>query len=932
MKFSASFRLPSSVSLRPLSQPPTAVAPEHPTVVALRRKLIACALERPPRFRTDLDVLVLVQFLAGFEAFAGVALPALHYLATEATLLEDPVTEDSCAFVIMDGSLCGYFNRAFSQRPNVQESFQVWNARQAKLHGVLIDFGEFQTTYSSGAQHAQEQTRAIAIRMDTLERIRHRFSLTLEKGALWAKDASQSDLAYLGICAQLSEPAKIKLLQTAPRRRLVAGEDISPPYSAALSSSSAQAINAFVIVLSGCLDVFWDGDDDDDSSIIESLELTLPTYEDTALAKIWRGQTFGDQTLGLTLDKMYPEARLASTSLPVRLVSGDAGAELIWVSKELYEETLREDRVRLSYNPISSASSASLFVDDFRDWALPFFASKSACERTPSDLSALSRRLLADATLSKFLFQFPPLVLERVCHAMELRHFSANALFLGSGDEIVHASIVVHGALRVRVSTPPSSVVNTARLVRTSSVCAGSTPSTAAPSSTKQEEQTEQLLPGDVFGAAELAENAVVSSRVVYVEADTLLLTVPSAVFRRWLAPLVVDTIFSAGTAFHRLATSDPATAARTLGPSERRSKPTGSPTSRQSVVPPEHEPTAFSAPAFEGAAALLKRMGLFPLVPRFLLHEMLAHVSVVRKDAGDVLFHEGEESQLLVVLLAGFLSFYSLEHMSTTLEMFQKHTFCHFNSFHGSETNPEDFVVDETVADAASDNECASRSAAIAKHRAAMHGVHIQTLHARNAFRTGVLAGGTLCPATVVAQTNCECLVLDESAYVQLLRTHSRVLDVDEIEAYPVESGHDAVDAASALDGRDPDSDHELFPPGSLRSIISQRNPLTLHPVLVRCFEQMHIPWLTQSPLKMQQLLRSMRSVHVKPGERLIRCHDVLDHLIIVLSGRLVLFVRRNEDVATFLDASQRSVRSLMLERSVASNYSTTSQQLYKE
>lgn len=26
----------------------------------------------------------------------------------------------------------------------------MWNARQAKLHGVLIDFGEFQTTYSSG--------------------------------------------------------------------------------------------------------------------------------------------------------------------------------------------------------------------------------------------------------------------------------------------------------------------------------------------------------------------------------------------------------------------------------------------------------------------------------------------------------------------------------------------------------------------------------------------------------------------------------------------------------------------------------------------------------------------------------------------------------------------------------------------------------------
>lgn len=64
------------------------------------------------------------------------------------TLLQDEVL---CVVLLqIDGSLCGYVNKAFSQRPNTKESFQVWNARQARKHGVLIDFGEFQSTYSNG--------------------------------------------------------------------------------------------------------------------------------------------------------------------------------------------------------------------------------------------------------------------------------------------------------------------------------------------------------------------------------------------------------------------------------------------------------------------------------------------------------------------------------------------------------------------------------------------------------------------------------------------------------------------------------------------------------------------------------------------------------------------------------------------------------------
>lgn len=54
MKFTSSFRLPSSSSLRPLSSQVSvsfglgaAAAAEPPSVVALRKRLVLAALERP---------------------------------------------------------------------------------------------------------------------------------------------------------------------------------------------------------------------------------------------------------------------------------------------------------------------------------------------------------------------------------------------------------------------------------------------------------------------------------------------------------------------------------------------------------------------------------------------------------------------------------------------------------------------------------------------------------------------------------------------------------------------------------------------------------------------------------------------------------------------------------------------------------------------
>lgn len=750
--------------------------------------------------------------------------------------------------------------------------------------------------------------------------------------------------------------------------------------------------NALIIVLYGRLDVFWDGDEDaftefnslgssENSSTSDPSDEFSPAttaaaerlrfevltqLRKTPLAVIRRGQTFGDQSLGLALDKLYPGAQLTRTSVPIRLTSGDAVTELIWISRALYEEHLREDRVSLSYYPLSSTISSSSspasprFSGEFRDWATHFFAQRDIVEREPSELGELSRRMLADAKISKLLFQFPPLVLERVCHAMELRHFETDGLFLGIGDDIAGISIVVHGALRILapppVATAPAvSPVSKSSMLRTSSAFHPRSTATvlAATAIAKPNQDIiEQFLPGDIFGALELLERSLAtSSRVVYVQADTLILSVPRVVFERWLAPLHVDTIFNAGSSFQRLTTPELAAGGRSqyAGDKMGTTKPAPGPTRRQSMVlkppasnsvdgfssvltgsnsPVREEPSP-EALAMEDVTLLLKKMGIFPLIPRFLLNQLLQETNVVHKQAGDVLFHENEESQYLVVLLSGFLSFYSLEHMSTTLEMFQKHSFCHFSSFQGSQINPEDFVADGHVVE---ETGTTRSNVAIAKHRAAMHGVHIQTLHAHNAFRTGVLLDGMICPATVVAQTNCECLVLEESVYVNLLKSqHKPAVDLAKFEIpSPLSSS-----SYGDQEGNDNDG-FTALPPGSLRSILSQRNPSSLHPAAVKLLEQHHaqqqLPWLTRSPLKMQQLLRGMRCVNVLPGERLIRCNDVLDHLIIVLSGKLSLFIRQNEDVSTFLDASQRSVRSLMLERSVTSNYSTTSQQLYKE
>lgn len=74
------------------------------------------------------------------------------------------------------------------------------------------------------------------------------------------------------------------------------------------------------------------------------------------------------------------------------------------------------------------------------------------------------------------------------------------------------------------------------------------------------------------------------------------------------------------------------------------------------------------------------------------------------------------------------------------------------------------------------------------------------------------------------------------------------------------------------------------------------------------------------------------MIHIHLAPGQRLVKHNDILKQLVFVVSGKLAVYVRENKEVTSILNASQRSVQSAALERSVASNYSTTSQQLFQE
>ncbi|KAH7477055.1 uncharacterized protein KRP23_7728 [Phytophthora ramorum] len=196
------------------------------TLAALKSTLLIAALETPPRFRSDVDVVMIEQHLASLGAFATVSSQILHYLATECTISripdgevlfyqEDVVDDHSHAYIILEGSLCGYFNKAFSQRHSRGDNFRSWNSKKTNARGVTIDFGDLQVTYGKGAicgvddfylctstkptresrhrvkplcrrrsVHSQESTTIIVLAKDTFDRVSERFGLIYEKGVL----------------------------------------------------------------------------------------------------------------------------------------------------------------------------------------------------------------------------------------------------------------------------------------------------------------------------------------------------------------------------------------------------------------------------------------------------------------------------------------------------------------------------------------------------------------------------------------------------------------------------------------------------------------------------------------------------------------------------------------------------------------------------
>ncbi|KAG7380460.1 hypothetical protein PHYPSEUDO_007193 [Phytophthora pseudosyringae] len=933
--------VPPLASPKPGSVSGPSVPGDAEALATLKRTLLIAALETPPRFRTDIDVVMIQQHLASLGVFAAVAPQILQYLATECTInvsdrfaastripdgevlfyQEDAVDDHSHACIILEGSLCGYFNQAFSRRHSRGDNFRSWNSKKTNAKGVTIDFGDLQVTYGKGAicgiddfysyplssltRSRQYQKRICRHRsVDTLDRVSERFGFAYEKGVLTSsKESTRTDVSHLVLFSLLSDTARKVLLQTAATQQVKAGEVLFDAGAEKHSSTTA-----FVIVRSGRLDIHWV--ECDDTQILASAsdsQSNTPTGSSGAasstkdcLASLTRGQAFGDQMVALGHANVWTSnlRRRRQTDVRFKVVAGDSPTEILWVTRDQYEEFIREDQLRLSYNPIFGLGYV----------ALSTAALMSAIES--HDVSQITRQLLTDATLSKFFFQFPPLVLERLCHHMQIHHYESNGILVEAGGPIDSVFIVVTGALHTQQFRGSENDRSTTK----------NAPARQGSARRMALGQDVHFIPGDAFGARELMKRSFTSEATVFADAGTTVLCIPRSTFGRWASPMRHNTIVKAGSILQPFVWSTSSIAgsprhsyvnnyASSAKVNRRQSGPS---VFSSAVVERDNE----KARRFDVAAILLKRLGLFQTLPRFLLAQMLTNATLMSKAAGEELFREGDAQRALVVVLSGFVSFYSLENMSATIDMFQKHPFCIYSTFSGSTTNPEDFVI-EPRADKGADFAPSSAM----RHRAAMHGVHIQTLSSRNAFRTGVLQEGTVCPATVLAQTDCEYFLLDENMYARLLGEHIPAVYMSD---YNVIS--DPLEKASSV----PFDSTEPKPKPSTPT--ADHRPGTIPPALLSYLEAARFPWLPLSSAKKTLLLRSMQHKFLAPGQRLIQYNETVNQAVLVVTGKLAVYVHESQEMASVLNASQRSVQSAALERSVASNYSTTSQQLYQE
>ncbi|KAG6574548.1 uncharacterized protein IUM83_07240 [Phytophthora cinnamomi] len=167
-------------------------------LASLQRTLLIAALETPPRFRSDIDVVMIQQHLASLGVFASVAPQILHYLATECTITRIP-----------DGDVLFY------QEDVVDDHAHASKARFVVTSTKLLATVTAEVTYGKGAicgiddfyscslstsncesrhhlkplcrrssVHSQESTTIIMLAKDSLDRVNERFGLVYERGAL----------------------------------------------------------------------------------------------------------------------------------------------------------------------------------------------------------------------------------------------------------------------------------------------------------------------------------------------------------------------------------------------------------------------------------------------------------------------------------------------------------------------------------------------------------------------------------------------------------------------------------------------------------------------------------------------------------------------------------------------------------------------------
>ncbi|GLD97544.1 hypothetical protein PINS_up006234 [Pythium insidiosum] len=283
------------------------------------------------------------------------------------------------------------------------------------------------------------------------------------------------DVSHLALFTQLPPGAQQSLLSSARRVLLRKNDVVFASSQSTITSGSddhtqsqqrsSSRITSLAVVVCGRLDLCWTGEAPpaaaaapatDGRKSASAADDAAKTLFKSPLVSIRRGQSIGEQTLGLSLDTHSPSVVLQqppatpgttavtqrvlppqqfANELPVRIVAGDDNTELLLISRQLYEDKRQEFQITQSYvaamrslalstdtvaphrrslvgEPVVATSS---IVSPFERWAPSFFAKKPPRERDVHDICELAWRLRTDRILGKAFFQFPPLVLERLC-------------------------------------------------------------------------------------------------------------------------------------------------------------------------------------------------------------------------------------------------------------------------------------------------------------------------------------------------------------------------------------------------------------------------------------------------------------------------------------------------------------------------------------